>query len=389
MWLTGGIKPDHKTIANFRRRHKGALRKVLKQCAKICTELELIEGNCLFVDGSKIRANASINKTKSKSWLENKNKELEKRIDEILKESEEIDKKESGSLVSMPKELEDKQKLQKRIRDLLETMAAEKKEKINSTDIESVTVKGRQGSHAGYNAQIVVDEKHGLIVHSDVVSTNNDMDQFTEQIEEANKVFDKPCETACADAGYSKASDLKKTVEKDIEVIVPSQKQAAHKTKEDEPFSKEKFRYNEDQDQYFCPEGKVLKHSHYSKSKEQYLYRMKRPQDCLSCKHYGICTNSKRGRSIIRLKEEKTKEKLEALYKTERGQEIYKKRKEKVELPFGHIKRNLNGGAFLLRGKSGVKAEMSINSTCFNIARMITLLGGVCSMVSMVNKVTA
>ena len=381
MWLIGGMKPDHKTIANFRRGHRGALREVLKQCAKICIELELIEGNSLFLDGSKIRANASINKTKSKGWLEKQDKELEKRIEEILKESEAIDEQEQGTLVSMPKELAEKEKLREKIFGLLKTMEALDQKKINSTDTESVTIHGRQGFHAGYNAQIVVDEKHGLIVNSDVVSANNDMGQFTDQIGQANEILGKPCNTACADAGYSQVSDLKKTVGKEIEVIVPSQKQAAHERKEEKPFGKEKFQYDEGKDQYVCPEGKVLRHSHYSQTKEQHLYRIKNPQDCLSCRHYGICTVNKRGRSIIRLKEEKTKELLEALYKTERGQSIYKKRKEKVELPFGHIKRNLNGWAFLLRGKSGVRAEMAINATCFNIARMITLLGGVRPMI--------
>ncbi|WP_353740367.1 hypothetical protein [Candidatus Magnetominusculus xianensis] len=54
-----------------------------------------------------------------------------------------------------------------------------------------------------------------------------------------------------------------------------------------------------------------------------------------------------------------------------RGVRIYKKRKEKVELPFG---RNLNGWAFLLRGLKGVNAEMAILSTCFNISRMVTII---------------
>lgn len=381
MWLMGGMKPDHKTIADFRREHKEALRKVLKQCTKICMELELIEGNCLFLDGSKIRANASINKTKSKTWLEKQDRELEKRIEEILKESEAIDEQEKGTLVSMTKECKDKEKLREKIEDLLKIMEAEKKEKINSTDTESVTVRGRQGSHAGYNAQIVVDEKHGLIVNSDVVNQNNDMGQFTDQIEQANATLGKRCKTACADAGYSKASDLKGTVEGEIEVIVPSQKQAAHLAKENNSFGKERFQYDEEGDRYICPEGKVLRYSHYSPSKEQYLYRMKEPQDCLSCRHYGVCTSNRRGRSIIRLKEEATKKMLEALYETERGQSVYKKRKEKVELPFGHIKRNLNGWAFLMRGQLGARAEMAINATCFNIARMITLLGGVQSMI--------
>ena len=39
MWLTGGLKPDHKTIANFRRENKEALKKVLEQCVRLCTDL--------------------------------------------------------------------------------------------------------------------------------------------------------------------------------------------------------------------------------------------------------------------------------------------------------------------------------------------------------------
>ena len=33
VWLTCGLKPDHKTIAEFRRRNKASLKNVLKQCA--------------------------------------------------------------------------------------------------------------------------------------------------------------------------------------------------------------------------------------------------------------------------------------------------------------------------------------------------------------------
>ena len=45
VWLTSGLKPDHKTITKFRRKNKEALAQVLKQCAKICIKLNLIEGN--------------------------------------------------------------------------------------------------------------------------------------------------------------------------------------------------------------------------------------------------------------------------------------------------------------------------------------------------------
>jgi hypothetical protein len=68
-------------------------------------------------------------------------------------------------------------------------------------------------------------------------------------------------------------------------------------------------------------------------------------------------------------------EKLEEIYQKDENQEIYKLRKEKAELPFGHMKRNLGAGQFMLRGRKGVNAELSLLSTCFNIARMITIIG--------------
>lgn len=60
IWLMGGLKPDHKTIARFRCDNKEALENILKQSARMCLKLGLITGNTLFVDGTKIRANASL-----------------------------------------------------------------------------------------------------------------------------------------------------------------------------------------------------------------------------------------------------------------------------------------------------------------------------------------
>jgi hypothetical protein len=69
--------------------------------------------------------------------------------------------------------------------------------------------------------------------------------------------------------------------------------------------------------------------------------------------HYGLCTTAKKGRKIIPLPFEEIKEKLEAQYEETSSQEIYAKRKARVEHPFGHIKRNLKTDVFLLRGRTG------------------------------------
>lgn len=374
IWLTGGMKPDHKTIARFRRDNTAALKKVLRQCVRLCIDLKLIEGNTLFIDGSKLRANASINQTWTEQRCRRVLEKTDKQIEEILRECEQTDSRESGTQIGLPEELKDKRVLKEKVKAIIEKIKEEERTQLNAVDEDCIKVRGRQGTHAGYNAQIAVDEKHGLIVNSDVVNESNDTKQFSEQVRQANEVLGRKCKTACADAGYANTGNLKEAVEESIEVIVPNQKQALHKH-EDALFGKDKFIYDKENNQYLCPEGKVLKYSHYSETKGHYLYRIKGPSNCLRCKHYGKCTNNMRGRAIIRLKDEHVKEELETLYISDKGQAIYKKRKEKVELPFGHIKGNLKAGAFLLRGLKGVTAEMAILSTCFNISRMITILG--------------
>jgi hypothetical protein len=71
----------------------------------------------------------------------------------------------------------------------------------------------------------------------------------------------------------------------------------------------------------------------------------------------------------------RSQDRLRAEFEEPQSQQIYSRRKEKVELPFGHIKRNLGVDSFLLRGLAGVRAEMSIPGSCFNIRRLISLFG--------------
>ena len=374
IWLAGGIKPDHKTIAEFRRNNEAALANVLKQCARLCIELGLIEGNTLFIDGTRMRANASINN----SWTRDKCfKHLEKidnRIAEILSGCEQADEKErdNSSLVKMGKNLADNKKLRAKVLGILNKLNAEGRKSINSTDPDCTKIHGRQGSHAGFNAQTVVDEKHGLIVSSDVVNENNDLHQFSEQVEQASETLGKKPRTACADSGYSDINELEKVDRQDIKVVVPSARQAAEK--EPAPFDRCNFKYDHDSDSYICPAGKILKcrRTNIDRRRKEYLADA---AVCKKCVNFGLCTNSHSGRKVTRLLKEELVQKLEKQYEQPESQKIYNLRKQKVELPFGHIKHNLKVDGFLLRGLDGVKAEMSILWSCFNIVRMISILG--------------
>ncbi|HUV41839.1 MAG TPA: IS1182 family transposase, partial [Sedimentisphaerales bacterium] len=274
IWLTGGLKPDHKTIAEFRRKNKSALRKVLKQCPRLCIKLDLIEGNTLFVDGTKIRANASIKNTWTKDRCDRHLKNIDKRIKEILSACDAADRKEKdqASLVKMKEELKDQDALKSKVQNILSELKAEDKKSTNTTDTDCKIMYSVHGSHSAYNVQSAVDEKHGLIVNSDVVSENSDIHQFAEQVEQANETLDKKCQTACADAGYSGIDELEKIDEQGIKVVVPSKKQA-HKEKKEAPFDKSHFKYDSVGDCYICPQGHVLKYSYTNTVKRAKVYR--------------------------------------------------------------------------------------------------------------------
>ena len=375
IWLMGGLKPDHKTIAEFRRKNKKAIQKVLKQCARICIELNLIAGNVLFVDGTKIRANASCSRTHDKAWYEEQLKDVEQRIEQLLQDCETIDEQEEhlSSFVSMDKELAKAGKLKSTIKSVLIHFKETGRKKINQTDPDCANMRSIQGKHASYNVQSVVDDKNGLIVHAEAINDATDINQFALQIEQAHEVLQKPCETACADAGYADIEELEKIDEQKIDVIVPSQRQALHEG--DKPFSKNHFSYDKEQDCYWCPVGQQLSYIGTDRGNGKRHYRITDRKLCHRCEHYGHCTSAKLGRKIVRLAREEIKEKLEAKYEETTSQEIYARRKARVEHPFGHIKRNLKTDAFLMRGREGVGAETSLLASCFNLARMISILG--------------
>jgi transposase len=368
IWLTSGLRPDHKTIAEFRRKNKEALANVLKQCAQICIKLNLIEGNTLFLDGTKIRANASIANTWTRKKAKKALEHIDERISDILTQCDTVDEAEQGSLVAMDEELKDQKTLKAKIKGILQELKEEGS--FNTTDPECTSIKKGKNFYAGFNFQSTVDKKKGLILSTDVINENNDLNQFATQINKANKILGKKCETACADCGFASTDELEKIDKQEIKVIVPSQRQVTKK--EPSLFAKERFTYKDDY--YICPEGHRLTPYRLNKNKNK-VYKIADKKICLACPHYGICTTSPTGRTISRLLKEEVRQKLEAQYDEPSSQEIYKLRKEKVELPFGHIKHNLKFDSFLLRGLKGVKAEASILATCFNLVRMITLLG--------------
>jgi transposase len=375
-WLMGGLTPDYRSIARFRSKYKEQIKRLLKECVHICLDLDLVEGNCLFTDGSKFRANAAIHNNWTKEKASKALKTIHERIDRLVEESEKLDEDDDhASMVELHKKIEDRERLVRTIQTSLQQLHDSQRKNINSTDPDSVKAKGRQGTHASYNVQISVDNKHGFIVGSEAVQQNNDLNQLHEQLLQAGENLGKMPAVVCADAGYNSIEDLAK-IPGNIQIVVPNQRQlrAERAGSSSNPFDKEQFKYDSVTDTYICPEGHVLTFTKYRSGRHHREY-MAAAGDCQDCRYFGICTRAIRGRTVTRLTHEDVRKRVEDTYASSAGQEVYRLRKEKVEHPFGHFKRNLGAGQFMLRGKPGVDAEASILSTCFNIARMITIIG--------------
>lgn len=382
IWLMGGLKPDYRTVARFRSTHKEAIRNVLKQCVHLCVKLDLIAGNMLFIDGSKFRADASVNNTWTKEKCQRALRKQEEYIDKLMEETENIDVKEQydETLVRTKEKIQDKTKFINKIKGVMADLETSGRKSVNSTDPECVNAKGRQGTHASYNVQNVVDGKHGFIVHTEAVSQAVDFNQLSHQVERATAVLERKPEHVCADSGYSSVEDIKH-IPVGINVVVPNQKQAQQK-KGRRPlpvFGKERFIYNANLDEYICPENKQLPYRRTKVERAERYYRCDESV-CRNCRSFGDpregkCTKAIHGREITRLDQQELKDRLERNYQQPENQAIYALRKQNAEHPFGHMKRNLGAGQFLLRGRVKVNAEASILATCFNITRAITIIG--------------
>ena len=244
---------------------------------------------------------------------------------------------------------------------------------INLTDPDTAIMRSRQGSHSGYNGQVVCDDAHGLIVSNEVVNQNNDKQQLHDQVQRVQTETDLTPETIVADKGYSNLDDIKAVHQEGIDVVIPSIAQASTKN-QSAKFGKTAFTYDLKTNTYCCPKGHVLIQERSTKNGDR-SYIIHDASVCQACPHFGVCTTAKKGRKILRKKHEAHRERVHHLYHSEHGQDLYRKRGYTIEPIFGHIKRNMGVSSFLVRGLEHVQSEFNIIATTYNLTRLITLFG--------------
>jgi len=169
MWLVKKLTPDFKTIADFRKDNREAIKKVCQEFTLLCKSLDLFGGEMVAIDGSKFKKR-NINEAKLKKAI----KEIDEKVDGYLAELEANDNKEADISRLMAEEVKAKVRLLKErgeeYRELLTGLKESGESQISLTDPDSRAILNNQKIEVCYNVQTTVDSKHKLIIDHEVTN---------------------------------------------------------------------------------------------------------------------------------------------------------------------------------------------------------------------------
>ena len=336
-FIAGNHHPDHDTIASFRKKFLPQLKGWFKEILLIGNELGLIKLGNIFIDGTKVQANASKHKAMSYKRIKQLEKQLECEIEQLMVLGQEQDEKDEKFTIDIPDEIKRrkdrlikintaKKVIEQRRKEAYQEQKAEfdkkqearnkheketgkkppgkapkepsteprDKDQYNFTDNESRIMKTSKGFDQCYNAQIAVNDDM-LIVGNYANAHHNDKREFLPTIESVPDELKPEITSAVADTGYYSQQNID-NCPKDITPIIAKSKE---------------------------------KHNNY-------IEQLLNP------------TNDKQ-------------------------KEIYRKRKHTVEPVFGIIKEVLGFRRFSFRGEENIDNEWGLVCLSYNLKRMFNL----------------
>ena len=109
-YVAANSHPDHDTIASFRRRFSLQLKELFAQILLIAHQMDVLKLGSVSLDGSKVKANASRHKALSYEHACKLETQLKNEVAELLKKAESADRTDIPDGMSIPEELERREK---------------------------------------------------------------------------------------------------------------------------------------------------------------------------------------------------------------------------------------------------------------------------------------
>ena len=374
IWLTGRLMPCFKSIAEFRKDNRQAIRRVCLEFVGVCRKLQLFSATLVAIDGSKFKAVNSRDKNFTRKSVKLRIKKTQANIDRYLAKLDAVDKEEPEIPEVTATEL--KQKIASMEAKMDELKGYEAKveahpdKQVSVTDPDSRSMmKAGGGSTVGYNVQTAVDSKHHLIAAHEVTNASSDRSQLSSMAGKASEALDARDLMVLADPGYYKGEEIVDCYEAGITALVPKVDTSGKRGKGQ--YTRSDFIYDAKKDDYVCPAEARLTYRFTTEDKGKQL-RVYWTSQCGSCALKSQCTSGKE-RRIKRWEKEHILEKADALLK--KNPHAMRQRKRLVEHPYGTIKHWMGSTHFLMKRLPNVQAEMSLHVLAYNMRRAINILG--------------
>jgi transposase len=380
IWLLRKLRPDFKTVADFRRNNGKAIKAVCGGFILLCRKLELFGGELVAIDSTKIKAQNSKGRNYNEAKLKFLLAEIENKVSAYLEELDQSDAQENASGAGLAQQRlsveELKQKIsqlkerKKQLQSLAQDLERSGATQVSVTDPDSRAMSMGRGSTVGYNVQTAVDAKHSLIVETHVTNTTSDLGALGIMAIKTQEALDANNLSVVADKGYYNGKEV--LVCDTIGVTAYVAKPLTSANTALGLYGKESFKYDAEKNCYICPAGQKLTYRFATNEKGRAIYYY-RASDCKSCPLKAKCTRNKENRTITRLAAEEVQERMAE--RVAANPQIMRRRKAIIEHCFGTIKRSLGYDYFLCRGIGNVATEVNLTVLAYNLKRACNLVG--------------
>lgn len=389
IWLLKSLRPGYRTIANFRKENWKALKAVNRGFILLARELGLVGGAVVAIDGSFFHGDASKASIFTRKRLAEQIAKLDMEIEAYGKSLEDNDAVEAkkdrsdgpghgggGDGSDIGAKVAALMAKRSRAQSDLARLEESGETQFCLTDPDARLLSKSGRTVAGYNVQAVVDDKHKLIVASEVVNDSSDVGQLHAMAKAAKDALGAKALQVLADEGYYSSLELKACEDDDITAYVPVPEGTGRLEKQGR-FSLKDFTYDGVADAYTCPAKQLL---HPTKGRwENTSGRLEiryasRKAICGACPLKARCLSPKAvKRTIARWEHEDVLDRHRA--RMEGSGELMRRRSAIVEHPFGTLKSRAGYRHFLVRGFDKVRGEWSLMALCYNFTRVLNILG--------------
>lgn len=391
-YLSESTNPDFHTIAMFRKENPDIIEKCFLQTVFLAKKMGLINSQCLYLDGTKIIANASKKNNFSEQELEfllGYVKDYLQKMDNVDKAEDKKFGKTNGEVV-IPEHLRNKRKLKDAIKGLLnnpdrsfqrlqsacEQAKTDQTDRVNLTDPDSKLMRLKSGNSfkQAFNCQLIVEDKSEIIMSTKVDNDPTDVGLAIPTIQKYSRAtgFDTKDIELSMDNGYMSHPNIKFFEENQINAYMPGQTQTQlMKGKPIPMFHVDNFELDFKGNQVICPKGQILfyKKKRMLKRKKSYVptnvYECK---TCEKCDYRTECIKGKDKNKLVEINPLIRRFSMQFLH--EKVQKVYKKRFHKGEVAQAHILHNLKFREFRLRSVKSVQTEFDLAAIAYNLRKI-------------------